>query len=107
MPELGYASRYTHVGSDPGQIRHANDVADGMHKARVVRLLFVRSSHAGEYAPFIKRLDRDEQMIAELEAEVVKFLQEVSATVETLTRKYGGGYDTTEITDEVRLMMAG
>lgn len=56
---------------------------------------------------FIKRLNRDDQMIAELEAEVVKFLQEVSTTVETLTRKYGGGFNTTEITDEVRLMMAG
>lgn len=56
---------------------------------------------------FITRLDRDDQVIAELEAEVVKFLQEVSETVETLSRKYGGGFDTTEITDEVRYMMAG
>ena len=56
---------------------------------------------------FIKRLDRDDQVIADLEAEVVKFLQEVSETVEALTRKYGGGFDTSEITDEVRYMMAG
>jgi len=56
---------------------------------------------------FIKRLDRDDQVIADLEAEVVKFLHEVSETVETLTRKYGCGFDTTEITDEVRYMMAG
>lgn len=56
---------------------------------------------------FIKRLERDDQVIAELENEVLKFLQDVSKDVEALTRKYGGGFDATEITDEVRYMMAG
>lgn len=38
---------------------------------------------------FIKRLDRDDARIAELEAEVTAFLTEIDATVAELTRRYG------------------
>lgn len=37
---------------------------------------------------FIKRMDRDDARIAELEHEVVSFLEEVASTVEELTRKF-------------------
>ena len=37
---------------------------------------------------FVRRVQRDDALIAELEAEVEKFLAEVDATVESLTRKY-------------------
>jgi hypothetical protein len=38
---------------------------------------------------FVKRLDRDDARIAELEAEVATFLVEVDATVAQLTSLYG------------------
>lgn len=38
---------------------------------------------------FVKRLQRDDDRIAELEAEVTAFLSEIDATVAALTRKYG------------------
>lgn len=38
---------------------------------------------------FVKRLQRDDARIAELEAEVSAFLTEIDATVAELTRKYG------------------
>lgn len=38
---------------------------------------------------FVKRLDRDDTRIAELEAEVVTFLSEIDATVAELTQMYG------------------
>jgi hypothetical protein len=42
-----------------------------------------------EMALFVKRIPRDEAVIRELEAEVSKFLDEVSATVAKLLEKYG------------------
>ncbi len=43
----------------------------------------------GEMALFVKRVQRDEAVIRELEAEVSKFLNEVSTTVSKLLEKYG------------------
>lgn len=37
---------------------------------------------------FVRRVERDDKVIAELEAEVAKFLSEVDKTVDFLTRKY-------------------
>lgn len=57
---------------------------------------------------FIQRVPRDDARITELETEVVMFLKELSDTVQELTRKYGGApVEDGEITDQVKLMMAG
>ncbi|MFC0246438.1 lambda exonuclease family protein [Falsochrobactrum ovis] len=56
---------------------------------------------------FIKRIERDDARIRELEMEVIQFLKELSETVQELSRKYGGDVDASEITDQVRYMMAG
>lgn len=39
----------------------------------------------------VRRVERDAELIAELESEVVEFLAEVAATVEQLTAEYGKG----------------
>jgi predicted phage-related endonuclease len=44
----------------------------------------------GEMALFVKRIQRDEAVIRELESEVSKFLNEVSTTVSKLLEKYQG-----------------
>lgn len=53
---------------------------------------------------FVDRVKRDDAMIAELEAEVVAFLNEVRAKVDRLRSQYE---PQTETPEEVRLMMAG
>jgi len=39
-------------------------------------------------ALFVRRLERDDKLIAELEAEVTAFLREVAETVDALTAAY-------------------
>lgn len=57
---------------------------------------------------FIQRVNRDDDRITELEAEVVQFLKELNETVQNLIRKYGGLSDSSEgITDHVKFLMAG
>lgn len=53
---------------------------------------------------FVDRVKRDDTMIAELEAEVIAFLNEVRAKVDRLRSQYE---PQTETPEEVRLMMAG
>lgn len=54
---------------------------------------------------FVKRVERDDEMIAELEAEVVAFLQEVEAKVRALKAGYEPQND--DLPDAAKLMMAG
>ena len=53
---------------------------------------------------FVKRVERDDKQIKELEAEVVQFLTELRSTVAQLRHKYEPD---AEIPVEVRLLMAG
>lgn len=55
---------------------------------------------------FVKRIERDDKQIKELEAEVTQFLIELRSTVAQLRHKYEPGAPE-EITPEMRLMMAG
>jgi len=77
MSKHGHAYR-TLLSRTSRQIRHANAMADGLHGPQVVRLRFFDPRMPEAMTLFIQRVERDDKMIAELEADVRAFLDEMA-----------------------------